>query len=456
MPRSNAYDRATSDMHIHLISPFEIGGGAERVAKNLFDAYRALGHTSRLYVGWRQSNDPDVIELTRNPGRETKTSRLWDWHLRLAEKQPATPASEWLSRWTRALALGRTEVGLELGLEDFSLRSSQLLLAPPDRQPDVVHGHNLHGFSFDLRLLPALSRQAALFLTLHDDWLLTGHCASSMGCDRWQQGCGRCPDLNIYPAVRRDATRVNWQRKKRIYGASRLHLIVPSEWLAARVRRSLLSQAELRVIHNGIDLSVYKPGSQAEARQELDLPANAIILLFAAQYARHNPFKDWPLMRRALESFPAETGGQLPVILNILGDDGPAEYVNRIEVRPIAFSTDLERVARIYQAADIFLYASRADNYPTTIMEAMACGLPVVATAVGGIVEQVSEADTGYLTPPGDALALAAKLMALVDDAVARRAMGARAARYAQTHFGLSDQVSAHLAFYREVLSRRN
>src|SRR6185503_18163896 len=170
-------------------------------------------------------------------------------------------------------------------------------------KPDILHCHNLHGGFFDLGALSRLSHEAPTVLTLHDSWLLTGHCAHSFDCERWTTGCGSCPDLSIYPAIRRDATAHNWQRKRDIYRRSRLYVTTPSNWLMDRVRQSMLwPSVELsRVIPNGVDLSTFKPGSRDEARRDLGLPsANPIVLLMSGR--RDAPWMDTGTLNRAIDS----------------------------------------------------------------------------------------------------------------------------------------------------------
>src|SRR5262245_59012697 len=110
---------------------------------------------------------------------------------------------------------------IRCGYEDFNFPASWHLLDLPPERPDILHCHNLHGSYFDLRALPWLSQQVPVVLTLHDAWLLSGHCAHSFDCQRWQTGCGQCPDLAIPPAIRRDATAYNWRRKRDVYTKSR-------------------------------------------------------------------------------------------------------------------------------------------------------------------------------------------------------------------------------------------
>src|SRR5262249_24448165 len=121
-----------------------------------------------------------------------------------------------------------------LGLEDFNHPYTRHLAELSGRRPDVLLCNNLHGGYFDLRQLPWLSMRLPVVLRLADSWAFTGHCAVPGQCDRWRTGCGRCPDLATPPAVSRDATRFNWQRKRWILARSRVHVAAPSRWLMDR------------------------------------------------------------------------------------------------------------------------------------------------------------------------------------------------------------------------------
>ena len=135
------------------------------------------------------------------------------------------------SRRSRAFRDPGVLLDVARGREDFRFPASHRVLELSPRVPDVLHLHNLHGGYFDLRVLPELSARQPTVVTMHDEWLYTGHCAYTLDSERWLEGCGSCPHLDSYPALRVDGTAENWRRKAALYKRSRLHVVCPSEWL---------------------------------------------------------------------------------------------------------------------------------------------------------------------------------------------------------------------------------
>lgn len=346
-----------------------------------------------------------------------------------------------------------------------------LLDLPPER-PDIVHCHNLHGGYFDLRALPRLSQQVPTVLTLHDAWLLSGHCAHSFDCERWKTGCGQCPDLTIYPAIKRDATAYNWRRKRDIYAKSRLYVATPSHWLMEKVKQSMLAPAiaEARIIPNGVDISVFRLADKRAVREALGIPQDARMLLFTANGIRRNAWKDYQTLRTAV-GMVAERLKDGKVLFIALGENAPPERIGRAVIRFIPYQRDPEVVAAYYQAADVYVHAARADTFPNTVLESLACGTPVVATAVGGIPEQVKslkhgaqslghptygpEEATGVLVSPGDAEAIAEAVVTLLTNETLHKRLAENAAQDAQERFDLPRQVDDYLNWYAEILRQR-
>jgi glycosyltransferase involved in cell wall biosynthesis len=451
--RAQASSTASS-LRILQVSTYDRIGGAERVAWNLFRTYRARGHASWLAVGSKLGGDPDVVPV---PNREHrgKWPRVWfDLRSRL---DPSTGRfQERLQRLAEVVAEPGRALDQYRGIEDFRFPGTWELLNLTEHRPNIIHCHNLHGGYFDLRALPWLSKQVPTVLTLHDAWLLSGHCAHSFECERWRTGCGSCPDLTIDPAIRRDATAYNWRRKHEIFTNSSLYVATPSQWLMRKVEQSMLASGvvEARVIPNGIDLAVFNPSDRQTARAALGIPNEALVILFAATEIRRNMWKDYKTVREAV----GRTAGQLDgrsVVFLAMGEDAPPERVGSAEVRFLSHQQDPETAASCYAAADVYAHAARADTYPLTVLEALACGTPVVATAVGGIPEQIEEGRTGFLVPAGDASALAERLTRLLSDDDLRQRMSVCAAESARRRFDLDRQANSYLEWYDELARQR-
>ena len=166
-----------------------------------------------------------------------------------------------------------------------------------------------------------------------------------------------------------------------------------------------------RIIPYGVDQNVFHPYERIAARRELGLPDDSHIILFAANRIRKNIWKDYDTMRDAITIVANELNDK-SVTFVALGEDAPPERINNAEIRFYPFRTEIKDVARFYQAADLYLHGARIDTFPNAVLEALACGTPVVATAVGGIPEQIAEGRTGFLVAQGDSPAMAARFCA--------------------------------------------
>jgi glycosyltransferase involved in cell wall biosynthesis len=398
------------------VNSSDVGGGAEAVALSLHRAYRARRLDAWLAVGRARSGEDGVL-----------------------------PFGDDRSRRSRALRDPGVLLDLARGREDFRFPASHRLIGLPPRPPDVLHLHNLHGGYFDLAALPELSAGQPTVVTMHDEWLYTGHCANSLDSERWLTGCGSCPHLDSYPALRVDGTSGNWKRKAAIYERLRLHVVCPSAHLLNRAQQSMLAPAivSASVIPNGVDLALFSPGDRDEARTQLGLPHGTSVIVFAAPGVRTNPYKDFATLRAALELL------DVPVLAVALGEGGAEEQLGEARLCSEPFA-DRERVAVFLRAADLYVHPTRADNHPLAVLEALACGVPVVASRVGGIPEQLRD-DTGILVDPGEPEALARAIAELLGDELRRREMGAAAAADARDRFDGQRHVDAYLELYAAV-----
>ncbi len=416
-------------MRIQQVSASDIGGGAERVASDLHRAYLASGLDAWLTVGAKKGSLPNTIEI---PG------------------PPVAASDSLISRMRVRAARARADRSYIhdqlLGLEDMSFPATRELLGLLPGTADVLHLHNLHGGYFDLRELPRLSATIPTAITLHDTWLLAGHCAYALGCERWLTGCGKCPDISRPMAVPRDSSAANQRRKRDIYRHSRVFVAGPSKWVLAEVERSILTDAIIESFHipNGIDTGVFSSGDRSAARAVLGLPPDAFIAVMSATGADTNPFKDYATVLRAVPAIAHGLPGRdvLVVALGAQGESSDSRIVN------VPFLSEPAQVVRYLRAADFAIHMAHGENFPLSILEAQACGLPVVASAVGGIPETILDGETGLLVPEGDAAALADAVVALASNPDRIRRMGVAAALHARAHFGLDRMVEAYLTMY--------
>jgi glycosyltransferase involved in cell wall biosynthesis len=444
----NHGENITSDMRplsILQINTGDIFGGAEKVSYELFRGYRARGHRSWLAVKFKFSGDPDVFPI-RNDDYRKRWARTWlSIENILSPVFKMAPRLGTVRRW---IAEPGRMLKIQQGQEDFDFPGSWHILELSPERPDLLHLQNLHGGYFDLRALPWLSQQVPVVVTLNDAWLLSGHCAHSFECERWRRGCGHCPDLTIYPAIKGDATDYNWHRKDEIYAHSRLHIAAPSQWLMNKAKESMLVQAMAtsRVIPNGIDLRVFSPGNKAEARKALKLEDNATIILLIA----HNPFKDYKTMESALSLLNQNTDDQL--IFVCLGRTGVNKSVGQGFIVYRGLEQIPERMALYYRACDVYIHAAKDEAFGMTVTEALACGTPVVATAVGGIKEQLEDGVNGFLVSPRDPEAMASRVHQLLTDKELCRRIVIEAQESARRRFDLNHQIENYLKWYREIL----
>lgn len=448
------------------VNSADLGGGAERIARELHEGYAAAGEDAWLAVGAKRGTDPRTLEVP-NRARRSAWARAW---MGAADALPQRGAGFHAGRVLReTVAEPARWAARRAGQEDFDFPGTAGLLDLPARRPDVLHLHNLHGGYFDLRALPALSARAPTVLSLHDAWLLSGHCAHSFDCGRWETGCGSCPALWIHPAVPRDATAFNWARKRDVFARSAIQVAVPCAWLEDRVRRSMLMPAvrELRVIPYGVDLDVFAPSDRRAARAALGLDPGRPVFLVFANALRARTWKDSAAFRSALERLKGPAAAAQWIAL---GEAGPDERVGPVTLRRVAAEPDDRKFARWYQAADAYVHPALADTFPLMVLESLACGTPVVGTAVGGLSEQVRSAPfiagarddaargapTGALVRGGDAVALALALegmLALGPDA--RGALAANAALDARERFDRRRHARNYLEWMRALAVAR-
>lgn len=263
--------------------------------------------------------------------------------------------------------------------------------------PDLLWLHNIHGYYINYEMLFAWIKkhpEMEVRWTLHDCWAFTGHCAyfTMAKCDQWKEHCTACIQKKRYPAsLLLDRCRRNFDRKKAAFtGVERLTLITPSQWLADLVKQSFLKEYPVEVHYNKIDTSVFKP-TPSDFRKEYGLEGKKIVLGVASVWDERKGLDDFIKLANMLDDSYA-------IVLVGLSEKQIRNLPK--EIIGIRRTNSTQELAAIYTAADVFVNPTYEDNYPTTNIEAIACGTPVVTYDTGGSGE--SAKIYGCVVPKGN------------------------------------------------------
>lgn len=247
--------------------------------------------------------------------------------------------------------------------------------------PDVIHLHNIHGYYINVEVLFSYLKEFGkkIIWTLHDCWAFTGHCAffDYVECDKWKTECEHCPQKTEYPArMGIDCSKRNYDLKKELFsGVQNLAIVTPSEWLAKLLKESFLSEYPVNVIHNGIDTSTFRP-TKSNIKERFGISEDIkIVLGVASVWDRRKGLEDFLKLSKLLDE-------KYKIVLIGLKKKQIEKLPNNI--LGIERTENIQELVAWYSAADVFVNPTYEDNYPTTNLEAIACGTPVITYDTGG------------------------------------------------------------------------
>lgn len=375
-------------MKIAIINSVCGYGSTGRIMRDLAETYMQAGHECILAYGRGTVLDADRQELLRKfqghctfyriGGRMAKLnndihgieSRLWDHHgfsSRLATK--------WLVEYLRR------------------------------EKPEVLHLHNLHGYYVNVEQLFRYIKEEKpkVIWTLHDCWSYTGHCSyyDYVKCFQWEKGCQNCPQKKEYPgSILWDRSAQNYVKKKAVFtGVPDLTLVTPSEWLKEQLQRSFLKSYPAVVIKNGIDLHTFSEAGRSltqKTDKELLEGSQKIAKRPQAGYTVLGVASVWT-KRKGIRYF-VSLAKHLPENYNLQLVGLSVKQCQELEERKkqipylqkitgILRTASVEELAEYYRSADVYVNPTLEDNFPTTNLEALASGTPVVTFRTGGSPE---------------------------------------------------------------------
>lgn len=339
------------------------------------------------------------------------------------------------SGWESYIAFGRNErysesnlirIGNDLGIKMHglqtrlfdrhglgSVKSTKLFIQQVDKiKPDIIHLHNIHGYYINIEILfNYLSKvDVPVVWTLHDCWSITGHCThfSYVGCEKWRTKCYSCPQKNEYPAsLFIDRSEKNYILKNELFNSlSNLTLVPVSQWLSDILKDSFLQKYPSSVINNGINTSVFKPTGNNEIRERYGLQNKFILLGVAGIWSQRKGLEDFIELSKTL-------GADYQIIL--VGLTRKQKDQLPVEILGIERTESVEELAELYASSDVYINTTYEDTFPTTNLESLACGTPVITYNTGGSPESIDES-TGIVVEQGNISKLVEAIRVIKDN----------------------------------------
>ncbi|TWT82873.1 Capsular glucan synthase [Planctomycetes bacterium CA13] len=417
---------------------YDVTGGAAGAAQRIHGGLVGAGVDSRY---WHSAKiDGSTMPATQpirwaRDNNQNPVHQVWDQIQR-------TASLTWAKR--------RHRPGPSEKREYFSLGRLRHATPFPTSQltGDVLAIHwvgKLFDYPTFFKSLPA---DRPIVWVLHDMNPFTGGCHFSGGCERFQNGCGHCPQLD-HPRFSDPSART-LKMKTALYRDLNLHVVAPSRWLGEQAKQSMpFKHANSHhVIPYGIDVQAYAPIDKAKAKAALQIDPNRTVIAFAADSATNRRKGFHHLM----EAWPAFDSHRVEGIM-FGGGDAPALPADSASIRHFGYVHDLTRKQLLYSAADVFVMPSLEDNLPQTGLEASASETPVVAFDAGGIPDYVRPNVTGLLAPTGNSDALATQIQWMIDHPVERRTMGIQAREMMVEEFAGPVETARYQTLFREIVS---
>lgn len=269
----------------------------------------------------------------------------------------------------------------------FSYFGTKQLIRELDKfKPDIIHLHNLHDSSTCLPILfkYVKKKNIPVIWTLHDCWTMTGQCPhfSMIKCDKWKNGCFKCPQLHNLLKNFIDCSRYMWNKKKEWFsGIENITIVTPSRWLAQIVKESYLKKYSVKIINNGIDTTIFSP-RKSDFKEKNKIKDKYIVLGVAFGWGEKKGLDVFQKLSKRLNE---------KYVIVMVGTNETIDKTLSEKIISIHCTQNQKEIAEIYSTADVFVNPTREDTFPTTNIEALACGTPVITYKTGGSPEILNE-----------------------------------------------------------------
>ncbi|MEE1223397.1 MAG: glycosyltransferase [Bacteroidaceae bacterium] len=413
-------------MKVLIVNASERIGGAAIAARRLAKALIKQGHDVTMVVGDKQGDEPWIVQAAP------------PWQLKLAKT---------IERG-RIFALNRFS---KEGLWDIDIAGDGVDITglPAFRDADVVHLHWVNqGFLSGKDIKKIMQSGKRIVWTMHDMWPCTGVCHHAGDCRGYRRECGNCPLLQQPKPT--DVSHELIVQKREWYAEARnLSFVACSHWLEEHaLQSSLTKNRHVTCIANPIDTKTFSPGDKIEARKKLGLPLKTHLVLFASMKVTDERKGVNYLLEtaRLLKEKYKQDDSNLAFVAMGQHAERLQELI-RFPVYSLGYVSDMQQIATVYRAVDLFVTPSLYENLPNTIVEAMCCGTPCVGFRIGGIPEMIDHLANGYVANYKDSDDLAQGIL----HTLSHPSMGAAAEHYAQYMYDEARVARQYADLYRQT-----
>lgn len=314
--------------------------------------------------------------------------------------------------------------------------------------PDIIHLHHIHGYFINMEILFAFLKEKKypVVWTFHDCWSFTGHCAyfDTIECTKWKTICHDCELKTAYPgSYFLDRSSQNYELKKKLFTSVDNLTIVPvSSWLENLVGQSFLKNENTCVIKNGIDVNIFKPIEKNSILDQLKVGNRRIILGIASTWSETKGLTEFVELDKLIDH------NKYCIVLVGLSK----EQIDRVpkSILGLTKTENLDELVSYYNSAFVFVNPTKGDTYPTTNLEAIACGIPVITYNTGGSVEAVSDV-TGFVTKEKSPQSILESILRLEDSKTVSKE---KIRKFAVENFNKNVQFKKYIELYNQVLAK--
>ena len=435
-------NKKTKTIKILFISNYDLYGGSSIAGYNLHKSLVNKGFNSIMFVQNKLSNDNTVIQ------KEHKSDK---WIRYLLQGCWDFPFSFRIGIAARSLKVKFKEWYMSSLIEEYNLIKRNFYDIQKFK-PDIIHFNTGGGDNFfDLRSIKTLSKTYNVIFSLHDLWVLTEQ-----------------PPNIFHKKISRAST-----YKRHQIDQGKINFISHSKWVNKKIsNKKGFENNSLHFIQHGIDTNRYQPMNKSNARKKLKLKGETFILITCAVGIISNPFKDFKTLYDAYSKVLKKSKKDL--LLIIIGDkhENLPQKEHADKFLFISSYSNSDELIKYYSCADLYIHSSHIETWGLAISEALSCGLPVIASSVGAIPEQVIGYDrgiendllnkntlnqaNGFLFKKHDVNTLYDMIIWFLKNKEKAKELSKNARSFAKKNLDINSQVPKYINYYKMLISKKN